>query len=275
MHLQLSLMTFSNWSQQLSSQVFLQNNGNYKEHFEIGRVAVPSPFTETYFFPRGISLWRESHIFNCLFLSLNCFFGLSYHLDQFWIFLFNFPTIFLGFIFWSRSANTCSYTHPSSAWGVENASAEEEPPLHREVQQLEQRLWLLLGKHAQYVFHSGIADCFVACFSVDFSLFLLIFLFPGHSCSTLIFQRPVFEQLPATLLGTDLAFLCYLKNKYETIKRKIKITQCFWSLWNYFVWLKYMPRLTNFFSFFLFFYSYALQFLFVPQKIFLCYPVTK
>lgn len=181
-----------------------------------------------------ISSWGGSRVFNCLFRPLNCFFGWSYHPDQFCIFLINFPTIFLGLIFSSGSANTCSCMYPASASGVENASGfcQEEPSLHREEQQLGQRLWLLFGKHAQCVFHCGMDDCFVACFSVDISLFLLIFLFPGHSCSTLIFQRPVFEQLPATPLGTDLAFLRYLKNKYETINRKIKITQCFWSPWD-------------------------------------------
>lgn len=200
-----------------------------------------------------ISLWRESRVFSCLFLPLNCFFDLSYHPDQFCIFLINFPTIFLGLIFSSGSVNACSGMCPASAWGVENASGfcQGEPPLHSEEQQLGQRLCLLLGKHAQRVFHCGVDDCFVACFSVDFSLFLLIFLFPGHSCSTLIFQRPIFEQLPATPLGTDLAFLCYLKNKYETINRKIKITQCFWSPWDDSVWtLSKLPRLNNFFIFY-------------------------
>lgn len=202
-----------------------------------------------------ISLWRESRVFNCLFLSLDCFFGLSYHPDQFCIFLINFPTVFWGLIFLSGSVNTCSCTCPASSWGTENASGfyQEKPPLYREEQQLGQRLWLLLGKHAQYVFHCGVADCFVACFSVDFSPLLLIFLFPGHSCSTLIFQRPVFEQLPATPLGTDLAFLCFLKNKYETINRKIKITQCFLESLRWFCLdLKYMSRLTHFFHFFFF-----------------------
>jgi len=42
-----------------------------------------------------------------------------------------------------------------------------------------------LGKHAQYVFQCGATICFVACFSIDFSLWLLTFLFPGHLCSTL------------------------------------------------------------------------------------------
>lgn len=135
--------------------------------------------------------------------------------------------------------------------------------------ELRQRLWLLLGKHAQCVFQCGMADCFVACFSIDFSLFLLIFLFPGHSCSTLIFQRLVFEQLPATPLGTDLAFLCYLKNKYETINRKIKITQCFWSPWDDSVWiLSTCQGWLIVLIFFFFASSYPLHFLFVPQNIF-------
>lgn len=70
-----------------------------------------------------ISSWRESHMFTCLFLSLNYFFGLSYHPDQFCIFPVSFQTVFLGLIFLPRSADTCSCTCPSSAWGVENGAA--------------------------------------------------------------------------------------------------------------------------------------------------------
>lgn len=53
----------------------------------------------TFFLMVSISLWMESHIFNCLFLPLNCFFGLPYHPNQLCIFLISFLTIFLGWIF--------------------------------------------------------------------------------------------------------------------------------------------------------------------------------
>lgn len=72
------------------------------------------------------------------------------------------------------------------------------------------------------------------------------------------------QPLPWVLLWL---LLCYLKNKYETIRRKIKITQCFWNPESSLA-LRHIPKADWPFHFsFFFFFPVSSQFLSVPQKI--------
>lgn len=59
------------------------------------------------------------------------------------------------------------------------------------------------------------------------------------------------QPLPWVLLWL---LLCYLKNKYETIRRKIKITQCFWNPESSLA-LRHIPKADWPFHFSFFFFS--------------------
>lgn len=134
-----------------------------------------------------ISLWRKSRVFNCLFLSLNWFFSLSSHLDQFWIFLFNFPTIFLGLISFIWICRYLLMYMPSLSLGC------------RKCKCLLRRRATLAAVKAKVVTTLG-KTCLV-CLSLchgwllcsllllDFSLFLRIFLFSR----TLMFNTDIPE----------------------------------------------------------------------------------